>query len=113
MVKAFDDGSKARSFGHCLVAGVDRAPLKVTRHRPFLRLKTVKACCVFFFFGGGGNATVFSVVCVVVVVVVAGICRCKHISEWCLSKCAVVNESESTTPFLAPAYWHSFQAIPY
>eukprot|EP00434_Breviolum_minutum_P046157 symbB.v1.2.041588.t1/scaffold8380.1/size6587/1 len=28
VVKAFDDGSKARSFGHCLVAGVDRAPLK-------------------------------------------------------------------------------------
>ncbi|CAK9105912.1 unnamed protein product [Durusdinium trenchii] len=31
VVKAFDDGSKARSFGHCLVAGIDRAPLKVTR----------------------------------------------------------------------------------
>ena len=29
VVKAFDDGSKARSFGHALVAGVDRAPLKV------------------------------------------------------------------------------------
>jgi large subunit ribosomal protein L27e len=31
VVKTFDDGSKARPFGHCLVAGVDRAPLKVTR----------------------------------------------------------------------------------
>lgn len=31
VVKAFDDGSKQRPFGHCLVAGVDRAPLKVTR----------------------------------------------------------------------------------
>ena len=31
VVKAFDDGSKVRSFGHCLVAGIDRAPLKVTR----------------------------------------------------------------------------------
>ncbi|CAE8742184.1 unnamed protein product [Polarella glacialis] len=29
--KVFDDGSKSRPFGHCLVAGVDRAPLKVTR----------------------------------------------------------------------------------
>merc|ERR1712216_993935 len=31
VVKTFDDGSKARSFGHCLVAGVDRPPLKVTK----------------------------------------------------------------------------------
>ena len=31
VVKAFDDGSKHRSFGHCLVAGVERAPLKVTK----------------------------------------------------------------------------------
>eukprot|EP00931_Biecheleriopsis_adriatica_P032840 TRINITY_DN1910_c0_g1_i6.p2 TRINITY_DN1910_c0_g1~~TRINITY_DN1910_c0_g1_i6.p2 ORF type:complete len:148 (-),score=43.44 TRINITY_DN1910_c0_g1_i6:57-500(-) len=31
VVKTFDDGSKSRPFGHCLVAGVDRAPLKVTR----------------------------------------------------------------------------------
>ncbi|CAK0877054.1 unnamed protein product, partial [Prorocentrum cordatum] len=31
VVKAFDDGSKARPFGHCLVAGVDKAPLKVTK----------------------------------------------------------------------------------
>eukprot|EP00933_Yihiella_yeosuensis_P033902 TRINITY_DN274_c0_g2_i1.p1 TRINITY_DN274_c0_g2~~TRINITY_DN274_c0_g2_i1.p1 ORF type:complete len:148 (-),score=39.61 TRINITY_DN274_c0_g2_i1:76-519(-) len=30
VVKTFDDGSKARPFGHALVAGVDRAPLKVT-----------------------------------------------------------------------------------
>merc|ERR1711957_504708 len=29
-VKVFDDGSKSRHFGHALVAGVDRAPLKVT-----------------------------------------------------------------------------------
>jgi ribosomal protein L14E/L6E/L27E len=34
VVKAFDDGSKVRSFGHCLVAGIDRAPLKVTRQDP-------------------------------------------------------------------------------
>merc|ERR1719316_1594250 len=31
VVKTFDDGSKSRSFGHCLVAGVDRVPLKVTK----------------------------------------------------------------------------------
>merc|ERR1711941_166566 len=31
VVKTFDEGSKARSFGHALVAGVDRAPLKVTK----------------------------------------------------------------------------------
>ncbi len=30
-VKTFDDGSKARTFGHCLVAGVQKAPLKVTK----------------------------------------------------------------------------------
>merc|ERR1712129_39205 len=31
VVKAFDDGSRARPFGHCLVAGVDKAPLKVNK----------------------------------------------------------------------------------
>eukprot|EP00932_Pfiesteria_piscicida_P015387 SRR837773.27498.p3 GENE.SRR837773.27498~~SRR837773.27498.p3 ORF type:complete len:148 (-),score=87.56 SRR837773.27498:8-451(-) len=31
VAKVFDDGSKARPFGHCLVAGVDRPPLKVTK----------------------------------------------------------------------------------
>jgi len=31
VVKVFDDGSRARPFGHCLVAGVDKAPLKVTK----------------------------------------------------------------------------------
>mmetsp|Transcript_16196 Transcript_16196/g.48641 ORF Transcript_16196/g.48641 Transcript_16196/m.48641 type:complete len:148 (-) Transcript_16196:31-474(-) len=31
VAKVFDDGSRARAFGHCLVAGVDRAPLKVTK----------------------------------------------------------------------------------
>merc|ERR1711862_1012004 len=31
VVKAFDDGSRARPFGHCLVAGIDRVPLKVTK----------------------------------------------------------------------------------
>mmetsp|Transcript_2582 Transcript_2582/g.5690 ORF Transcript_2582/g.5690 Transcript_2582/m.5690 type:complete len:148 (+) Transcript_2582:61-504(+) len=31
VVKTFDDGSKARPFGHCLVAGVENAPKKVTK----------------------------------------------------------------------------------
>ena len=31
VVKTFDDGSKARPFGHCLCAGVDKAPMKVTK----------------------------------------------------------------------------------
>merc|ERR1711976_618277 len=31
VVKTWDDGTKSRPFGHCLVAGVDRAPLKVTK----------------------------------------------------------------------------------
>ena len=31
IVKSFDEGSKARPFGHALVAGVDKAPLKVTK----------------------------------------------------------------------------------
>merc|ERR1712086_1215882 len=31
VVKVFDDGSKSRPFGHCLVAGVSRPPLKVTK----------------------------------------------------------------------------------
>merc|ERR1719181_2753209 len=30
VVKTFDDGSKARAFGHALVAGVQKAPQKVT-----------------------------------------------------------------------------------
>merc|ERR1719215_1608018 len=49
VVKAFDDGSRGRPFGHCLVAGVAKAPLKVnktmskkkiakrTRVKPFVR----------------------------------------------------------------------------
>merc|ERR1719428_1621651 len=31
VVKTFDDGSRNRPFGHALVAGVDRPPLKVTK----------------------------------------------------------------------------------
>ncbi|CAM9382565.1 unnamed protein product [Discosporangium mesarthrocarpum] len=31
VVKAFDDGSEDRKFGHAIVAGIDRYPRKVTR----------------------------------------------------------------------------------
>mmetsp|Transcript_11412 Transcript_11412/g.20839 ORF Transcript_11412/g.20839 Transcript_11412/m.20839 type:complete len:148 (-) Transcript_11412:48-491(-) len=31
VVKTFDEGSKARPFGHCLVAGVENPPRKVTK----------------------------------------------------------------------------------
>lgn len=30
-VKTFDEGSKSRAFGHCLVAGVQKAPLRVAK----------------------------------------------------------------------------------
>eukprot|EP00048_Salpingoeca_helianthica_P014244 m.220802 g.220802 ORF g.220802 m.220802 type:complete len:136 (+) comp15650_c0_seq1:216-623(+) len=31
IVKAFDDGDSARPYGHALVAGIERYPLKVTK----------------------------------------------------------------------------------
>jgi len=31
IVKQFDEGKKGKTFGHALVAGVERAPLRVTR----------------------------------------------------------------------------------
>lgn len=31
VVKTFDDGTRDRHFGHALVAGIDEAPLKVTK----------------------------------------------------------------------------------
>merc|ERR1711939_316122 len=31
VVKTFDEGTKARPFPHCLVAGVAKSPLKVTK----------------------------------------------------------------------------------
>jgi large subunit ribosomal protein L27e len=31
VVKTFDEGSKNRAFGHALVAGVQKSPLKVTK----------------------------------------------------------------------------------
>lgn len=30
--KAFDDGSKERAFSHALIAGIEKTPLKVTKH---------------------------------------------------------------------------------
>merc|ERR1719155_143819 len=31
VVKTFDEGTKARAFAHCLVAGIAKSPLKVTK----------------------------------------------------------------------------------
>merc|ERR1711918_320604 len=31
VVKTFEEGTKARAFAHCLVAGIAKAPLKVTK----------------------------------------------------------------------------------
>ena len=31
IVKAFDENQNDRSYGHCLIAGIDRYPLKVTK----------------------------------------------------------------------------------
>ncbi|KAL0215848.1 hypothetical protein P9112_008032 [Eukaryota sp. TZLM1-RC] len=31
VVKLFEQGTKTRPYGHCIVAGIDRYPLKVTR----------------------------------------------------------------------------------
>ncbi len=31
VVKAFDEGNQDRKFGHCLVAGIDRYPRRITR----------------------------------------------------------------------------------
>jgi len=32
IVKNFEEGNKGRPYGHALVAGIDRYPLKVTKH---------------------------------------------------------------------------------
>ena len=31
VVKSFDEGSRSRKFGHALVAGIEKAPMKVTK----------------------------------------------------------------------------------
>lgn len=31
VIRTFDDGAKDRKFGHALIAGIDRAPRKVTK----------------------------------------------------------------------------------
>ena len=31
IVKVFDDGAKERKYGHCLIAGIDRYPKKITK----------------------------------------------------------------------------------
>lgn len=44
IVKVFDDGSKARPFGHCLVAGVERPPLKVTKRMSKKKITRLGSC---------------------------------------------------------------------
>ena len=39
IVKQFDDGKKGKTFSHALVAGVERAPLKVCRRMTKTRIK--------------------------------------------------------------------------
>lgn len=39
IVKQFDDGKKGKTFGHALVAGVERAPLRVCRRMSQKRIK--------------------------------------------------------------------------
>ena len=39
IVKQFDDGKKGKTFGHALVAGVERAPLKVCKRMSSKRIK--------------------------------------------------------------------------
>merc|ERR1711920_665252 len=39
IVKQFDDGKKGKTFGHALVAGVERAPLKVVRRMSEKKIK--------------------------------------------------------------------------
>merc|ERR1740117_2606055 len=39
VIKTFDDGSKARPFGHCLIAGVDKAPQRMSKKKITKRLR--------------------------------------------------------------------------
>ena len=39
IVKQFDEGKKGKTFGHALVAGVERAPLRVTRRMSQKKIK--------------------------------------------------------------------------
>merc|ERR1719426_684586 len=47
LVKTFDDGTKARPFPHCLVAGVAKAPLKVTKRMGKKKVQKRTKCKTF------------------------------------------------------------------
>merc|ERR1712072_450524 len=47
VVKTFDEGTKARPFPHCLVAGVAKAPLKVTKNHGKKKLQKRSKCKAF------------------------------------------------------------------
>eukprot|EP00405_Crypthecodinium_cohnii_P010096 CAMPEP_0206440554 /NCGR_PEP_ID=MMETSP0324_2-20121206/12813_1 /ASSEMBLY_ACC=CAM_ASM_000836 /TAXON_ID=2866 /ORGANISM="Crypthecodinium cohnii, Strain Seligo" /LENGTH=147 /DNA_ID=CAMNT_0053908263 /DNA_START=98 /DNA_END=541 /DNA_ORIENTATION=+ len=47
ITKAFDDGSKARKFGHALVAGIERPFKKVTKKMSQKKIKNKLRCKAF------------------------------------------------------------------
>merc|ERR1719472_721816 len=47
VVKTFDEGTKARAFGHCLVAGVAKPPLKVTKAMGKKKVQKRSKCKAF------------------------------------------------------------------
>ena len=57
IVKNFDDGSQDRPYGHCLVAGLMKAPLKITKKmtekKIAKRSKVLRACRPRSVVGGG------------------------------------------------------------
>jgi hypothetical protein len=54
VIRTFDDGAKDRKFGHALVAGIDRAPRKVTKKMD--AKKKVRCLRTRFTSGGRGAA---------------------------------------------------------
>merc|ERR1712226_454539 len=38
IVKNYDEGSGGRAYGHCLVVGIDKGPLKRTKVKPFIKV---------------------------------------------------------------------------
>ena len=47
VVKTFDEGSKNRAFGHALVAGVQKSPLKVTKAMGKKKVQKRQKCKTF------------------------------------------------------------------
>merc|ERR1719155_297365 len=47
VVKTFDEGTKARAFGHALVAGVAKSPMKVTKSMGKKKVEKRSKCKTF------------------------------------------------------------------